>query len=265
MSHSVSVLKWHRCEHTPAHSVSLWKLLFNWWIINCVSRWIFFSSSFFLSFCLPLYRRSLVDKLKWIYRIKISFEALISILKLVYCAISPVVGWFGSSILIVNLIPIAGHEKCTFHHDLELDHKPPTREALLPDMARSYRMLLSSLGEDPDRQGLLKTPERAAKAMLFFTKGYDQSLEGKLLLSPFNRQIRWCEATPPQKKSALNWCALLRYRWVDTKQGRSMNIFRMWQGHRHPSKCVQSLSTLKCISKYKAIFFFVGIFEWIQA
>lgn len=62
---------------------------------------------------------------------------------------------------------------------MELDHKPPTREALLPDMAQSYRMLLSSLGEDPTRQGLLKTPERAAKAMLFFTKGYDQSIEGK--------------------------------------------------------------------------------------
>lgn len=72
-----------------------------------------------------------------------------------------------------------GHEKCTFHHDLELDHKPPTREALLPDMAQSYRLLLESLGEDPKRQGLLKTPERAAKAMLFFTKGYDQSLQGK--------------------------------------------------------------------------------------
>ncbi|XP_031625857.1 GTP cyclohydrolase 1-like [Contarinia nasturtii] len=73
-----------------------------------------------------------------------------------------------------------GHEKCTFHHDLELDHKPPTREALLPDMAQSYRLLLSSLGEDPSRQGLLKTPERAAKAMLFFTKGYDQSIEEAL-------------------------------------------------------------------------------------
>lgn len=70
-----------------------------------------------------------------------------------------------------------GHENCTFHHDLELDHRPPTREALLPDMANSYRLLLTGLGEDPDRPGLLKTPERAAKAMLFFTKGYDQSLE----------------------------------------------------------------------------------------
>lgn len=70
-----------------------------------------------------------------------------------------------------------GHENCTFHHDLELDHKPPTREAMIPEMTRSYRLLLNSLGENPDRQGLLKTPERAAKAMLFFTKGYDQNLE----------------------------------------------------------------------------------------
>lgn len=81
---------------------------------------------------------------------------------------------------------LEGHEKCTFHHDLELDHKPPTREALLPDMAQSYRMLLSSLGEDPSRQGLLKTPERAAKAMLFFTKGYDQSIEGMWTMNQAN-------------------------------------------------------------------------------
>lgn len=71
-----------------------------------------------------------------------------------------------------------GHEKCTFHHDLELDHAPaPTREELLPEMSLAYRLLLTNLGEDPSRQGLLKTPERAAKAMLFFTKGYDQTIE----------------------------------------------------------------------------------------
>ncbi|XP_011503053.1 PREDICTED: GTP cyclohydrolase 1 isoform X2 [Ceratosolen solmsi marchali] len=70
-----------------------------------------------------------------------------------------------------------GHEKCTFHHDMELDHRPSTREALLPQMSHSYKLLLQALGENTERQGLLKTPERAAKAMLFFTKGYDQSLE----------------------------------------------------------------------------------------
>ena len=61
---------------------------------------------------------------------------------------------------------------------MELDHKAPTRDDHVPTMAGAYKELLFSLGEDVDRQGLLKTPERAAKAMLFFTKGYDQTLEG---------------------------------------------------------------------------------------
>lgn len=47
---------------------------------------------------------------------------------------------------------VLGHEKCTFHHDLELDHRPSTREDLISDMANSYRMLLTSLGENPNRQ-----------------------------------------------------------------------------------------------------------------
>ncbi len=54
----------------------------------------------------------------------------------------------------------------------------------LGDMADLYRSIICHVGEDPSRQGLLKTPERAAKAILFFTKGYEDNFDGQLILSP---------------------------------------------------------------------------------
>jgi GTP cyclohydrolase I len=46
-----------------------------------------------------------------------------------------------------------------------------------PSVASKMREVLSALGEDPSREGLLQTPERYEKAMRFLTKGYTESLE----------------------------------------------------------------------------------------
>ncbi|ASS50118.1 MAG: GTP cyclohydrolase I FolE [Candidatus Fluviicola riflensis] len=40
-------------------------------------------------------------------------------------------------------------------------------------LAGVYKTVLSDIGEDPEREGLLKTPERVAKALQFLTHGYD--------------------------------------------------------------------------------------------
>ncbi|CAO3679844.1 unnamed protein product [Rhizopus stolonifer] len=43
-------------------------------------------------------------------------------------------------------------------------------------MADAVKTILTCIGEDPEREGLLKTPDRYAKALMFFTKGYEQDI-----------------------------------------------------------------------------------------
>jgi len=47
----------------------------------------------------------------------------------------------------------------------------------LDQIARAYRQLLESVGENVDREGLRRTPDRAARAFEFLTQGYRQDLE----------------------------------------------------------------------------------------
>jgi len=44
-------------------------------------------------------------------------------------------------------------------------------------LAGAVRTILECLGEDPDREGLLKTPERYAKALMWMTRGYEERLK----------------------------------------------------------------------------------------
>ncbi len=47
-------------------------------------------------------------------------------------------------------------------------------EKQIAALAAHYKSTLELLGEDPNREGLLKTPDRVAKSMAFVTQGYDQ-------------------------------------------------------------------------------------------
>ncbi|MBL6692079.1 MAG: GTP cyclohydrolase I FolE [Pseudomonadales bacterium] len=44
-------------------------------------------------------------------------------------------------------------------------------------MEKEFRSILTQIGEDPEREGLLDTPGRASRAMEFLTRGYHQTLE----------------------------------------------------------------------------------------
>lgn len=57
-----------------------------------------------------------------------------------------------------------------------LEEDDAQKDTRLDRMKGAVRTLLECVGEDPDREGLLATPERYAKAMLFFTKGYQENV-----------------------------------------------------------------------------------------
>ncbi len=63
-------------------------------------------------------------------------------------------------------------------------------DATIEQMKVHYEHLLRHLGEDPQREGLLKTPERVAKAMQFLTHGYHADPEQILRSAMFAEEYR---------------------------------------------------------------------------
>ncbi|OJW81070.1 MAG: GTP cyclohydrolase I FolE [Bacteroidetes bacterium 46-16] len=66
--------------------------------------------------------------------------------------------------------------KKTEHYDEDVTKK----------LSENYRSTLEALGEDPNREGLLKTPERIAKAMQFITQGYHMNAHDILMSAKFH-------------------------------------------------------------------------------
>ena len=68
--------------------------------------------------------------------------------------------------------------------------KEVKEEALLKreELALHYSRILDLLGEDVEREGLIKTPERVAKAMQFLTKGYDEDPQKVLSAAMFEEE-----------------------------------------------------------------------------
>lgn len=62
-------------------------------------------------------------------------------------------------------------------------------DAVTDGLKENYKQCLDMLGEDPSREGLLKTPERLAKAMQFLTQGYDQDAHQILESAKFKEHI----------------------------------------------------------------------------
>ena len=66
------------------------------------------------------------------------------------------------------------------------DFKPE----LVTKISTHYKQIINLVGEDSEREGLLKTPERAAKAIQFLTNGYDQDPEKILRSALFTDEYR---------------------------------------------------------------------------
>jgi GTP cyclohydrolase I len=66
---------------------------------------------------------------------------------------------------------------------------PRCGAARVASMEQSFLALLEAIGEDPEREGLLRTPGRAARAFEFLTAGYRQSLDELVNKALFDSEV----------------------------------------------------------------------------
>jgi GTP cyclohydrolase I len=61
---------------------------------------------------------------------------------------------------------------------------------IIDSLSAKYKQVLEEIGENPEREGLLKTPERVAKSLLYLTHGYDLDPQAILKSAMFREEYR---------------------------------------------------------------------------
>lgn len=74
--------------------------------------------------------------------------------------------------------------------DFNLNQPVPFDAEKTAKIAEHYHQIIELLGEDVDREGLLKTPERVSKAMQFLMQGYEQNPEDIIRTAMFTENYR---------------------------------------------------------------------------
>jgi GTP cyclohydrolase I len=74
--------------------------------------------------------------------------------------------------------------------DFNINQQFPFDDEKSAKIAEHYQQIIKLLGEDVDREGLLKTPERVSKAMQFLMQGYEQNPEDIIKSAMFTEDYR---------------------------------------------------------------------------
>ena len=85
--------------------------------------------------------------------------------------------WFAFLLSILPLIElVTAVILCIAHISPKMDHHEESKQNYphSRQMAKGFELIINAIQDNPTREGLLKTPERAANAMQFFTKGYHE-------------------------------------------------------------------------------------------